>query len=93
MTRRPELAPTPTPRPPGPNRLAGISLGLLLLVALLLFTPLLGYRVPVWVLALLLAARLGVQLLRARSDARLRRPVSWLLDAGLILLLLSTRPA
>ncbi|WP_293909185.1 hypothetical protein [Deinococcus sp.] len=88
MTKPPE----PAPHPPGPNRLAAVSLGLLLLAALLLFAPLLGYRVPVWVLALLLAARLGVQLLRARSDARLRRPVSWLLDAALIALLLTTRP-
>jgi Flp pilus assembly protein TadB len=80
---------TTPPERAGPDRLTGLSLGLLLAVALLLFAPLLGYRVPVWVIALLLAARLGVQLLRARSDARLRRPLSWVIDAALIALLLS----
>ena len=75
---------------PGPDRLAALSLLLLLAVALLLFAPLLGLTVPVWVLAVLLAARLVVQLLRARHDPRLRRPASWLLDAALIVLLLLT---
>ncbi|WP_146202795.1 hypothetical protein [Deinococcus irradiatisoli] len=74
----------------GPDRLAALSLLLLLLVALLLFAPLLGLAVPVWVLAALLAARLVVQVLRARRDSRLRRPAGWVLDAALIVLLLLT---
>lgn len=76
--------------PPSPDRLAALSLLLLLSVALLLFALLLGLGVPVWVLAVLLAGRLGVQVLRARADARLRRPASWVLDAALIVLLLLT---
>ncbi|WP_420595791.1 hypothetical protein [Deinococcus sp.] len=75
---------------PGPNRLAAVSLLLLLAIALLLFAPLLGFGVPVWVLALLLAARLVIQVLRARHDPRLRRPASWVLDAALIVLLMLT---
>jgi len=76
--------------PPALEPLAALSLLLLLVVALLLFAPLLGLAVPVWVLAALLAMRLVVQVLRARRDARLRRPASWLLDAALIVLLLLT---
>ncbi|GAA3999759.1 hypothetical protein GCM10022631_08380 [Deinococcus rubellus] len=76
--------------PPALEPLAALSLLLLLAVALLLFAPLLGLAVPVWVLAVLLALRLVVQVLRARRDTRLRRPASWLLDAALIVLLLLT---
>ncbi|TSA86490.1 hypothetical protein FNU79_07570 [Deinococcus detaillensis] len=76
--------------PPSPDRLTALSLLLLLSAALLLFAPLLGFGVPVWVLAVLLAARLVVQVLRARTDPRLRRPASWVLDVALIVLLLLT---
>lgn len=76
--------------PPVLEPLAALSLLLLLAVALLLFAPLLGLAVPVWVLAALLAMRLVVQVLRARRDVHLRRPASWLLDAALIVLLLLT---
>ncbi len=77
-------------RPPSPDRLTALSLLLLLAVAVLLFAPLLGFGVPVWVLAALLSGRLAVQFLRARRDPRLRRPASWVLDAALIALLLTT---
>lgn len=76
--------------PPSLEPLAALSLLLLLAVALLLFAPLLGLTVPVWVLAALLALRLVVQILRARREPRLRRPASWLLDAALVVLLLLT---
>jgi hypothetical protein len=82
------------PAPPRPDPLTLVSLGLLLVLALLLLSPLLGLPLwggglpPVWLVATLLLARLGVQLLRARADPRLRRPGGWLLDAALIVLLL-----
>lgn len=77
-----------TPNPPDP--LAALSLLLLLAVALLLFAPLLGVGVPVWLLAALLLGRLALQIGRARYDSRLRRPAGWVLDAALIVLLLMT---
>ncbi|MFC4453291.1 hypothetical protein [Deinococcus sonorensis] len=82
-------------RPP-PDRLTLLSLGLLAVLAVLLLLPLLGVaRPPVWLFAALLLVRLGIQVLRARQDPRLRRPASWVLDIALIGLLLwvSQHPA
>ena len=75
--------------PPGRSLLQLVNLLLLLALALLLLAPLLGLsRAPLWVVALLLAARLGLQLWRTRGEAGPRRPAAWLLDALLIALLL-----
>ena len=76
-----------TPRP-GPLQV--VNLLLLLFVALLLFAPLLGLGKPPLVLVLvLLAVRLGLQVVRARREPHLRRPGAWLLDLVLIALLLT----
>ncbi|WP_425147317.1 hypothetical protein [Deinococcus sp.] len=72
-----------------PDAATSLSLVLLLALAALLFLPLLGLaRPPVWMVAALLALRLIVQVWRARTQPRLRRPAGWLLDAALIGLLL-----
>jgi hypothetical protein len=60
-------------------------------VALLLLAPLLGLgRPPVWLLAALLVARLGVQFWRSRRPGRGPPPRAggWVLDIVLIGLLL-----
>ncbi|MFC5848085.1 hypothetical protein [Deinococcus petrolearius] len=78
---------------PGPRRRPDpatmLSLGLLALLALLLLWPLLsgGPAPSPYLVGGLLLARLGLQLWRARSDERLRRPSSWALDLILIGLL------
>ncbi|GHF30916.1 hypothetical protein HNQ07_000658 [Deinococcus metalli] len=78
----------PTPRP---DAWTAVSLGLLAVLAVLLLLPLLGGPLPSpWVVAALLLARLGVQVLRARTDERLRRPASWAFDLILIGLLFYT---
>ena len=76
----------PSPRPDLPTL---ISLLLLGVVALLLLAPLLGLgRPPVWVLAALLLARLGVQFWRSRLPGQAsRRASGWILDLLLIALL------
>lgn len=60
------------------------------MVALLLLAPLLGLgRPPVWLLAALLLARLGVQFWRSKQAGSGRpRAGGWLLDLALIGLLL-----
>ncbi|WP_407571020.1 hypothetical protein [Deinococcus altitudinis] len=73
-----------------PDLATKISLGLLLVFALLLFVTLLGLgHVPVWIMALLLLARLSVQFWSAREhpgQAR-RRASGWVIDLALIGLL------
>lgn len=81
----------PARRTASPDLATRISLGLLLVFALLLFVTLLGLgHVPVWIMALLLLARLGVQFWSARQhpgQAR-RRASGWVIDLALIGLLL-----
>lgn len=78
---------------PAPDTATIISLVLLAAVGILLLAPLLGLgRPPVWVLAALLLARLGVQFWRSRQPAQAgKRPArasAWLMDLVLIGLLL-----
>ena len=87
-----------TPHPPGrPDAWTAASLGLLAVLAVLLFLPLLGGPTPSpWLVAALLLVRIGVQVMRARSNAALRRPASWALDlilVGLLFWVLATPPA
>ena len=72
-----------------PNLPTVVSLLLLGMVALLLLVPLLGLgRPPIWVLAALLLARLGVQFWRSRLPGQAgRRASGWILDFVLIALL------
>ena len=74
---------------PAPETATRISLGLLLVFALLLLTTLLGLgRPPIW-MALLLLARLAVQVWGARQAGQARRRASgWIIDLMLIGLLL-----
>lgn len=68
-----------------------LSLGLLAVLALLLMLPLMGGPLPSpWLVAGLLLVRVGVQVVRARTDERLRRPASWAFDLILIGLLFYT---
>lgn len=72
----------------GPSPLQAANLVILLLLALLLFSTILGlWRAPVWLLGAVFLARLGVQLLRARTESELRRPFAWALDVVLLMLL------
>ncbi|MEF2277937.1 hypothetical protein V3W47_06460 [Deinococcus sp. YIM 134068] len=84
------------PERPRPDALAAVSLVLLALVAVLLLLPLLGGPLPSpYLVVVLLVARLGVQLLRARRNPELRRPASWALDLiliGLLFYAASSRP-
>lgn len=66
-----------------------LSLGLLVVLALLLLWPLVSGGPPPspYLVVGLLVVRLGLQLWRARTDERLRRPGSWALDLILIGLL------
>lgn len=80
-----------TAPPPRPDMWTAVSLGLLAVLAVLLLLPLLGGPTPrPWLVAGLLLVRVGVQVMRARTDERLRRPVSWAFDLLLIGLLFST---
>ncbi|MBZ9712662.1 hypothetical protein [Deinococcus multiflagellatus] len=81
-------APDPTPRP-GPDALTMLSFALLGVLALLLLWPLLtgGAAPSPALVGGLLLLRLGLQVLRARRDERLRRPASWALDLLLIALI------
>ncbi|PYE56448.1 hypothetical protein [Deinococcus yavapaiensis] len=77
---------------PRPSPLQALNLLLLAALAVLLLMPLLGFGLPSLALvASLLAARLVIQVLRARNEPQLRRPGAWILDGALILLLLSQR--
>ncbi|MBZ9752785.1 hypothetical protein K7W42_18250 [Deinococcus sp. HMF7604] len=80
--------PDPAPRP-APDGLTILSFALLALLAALLLWPLLtGGALPSSaVVGGVLLARLGVQVLRARHDERLRRPASWAIDLLLIALI------
>lgn len=72
------------PTPPDPLTL--LSFGLLVVLAGLLLWPLLsggGLPHPYLVGGLLLL-RLGLQVWRARTDERLKRPASWAIDLLLI---------
>lgn len=76
---------TPPDRP-APDALTLLSFALLGVLAALLLWPLLtGGNLPSPLLvAGVLLARLGVQVVRARRDERLRRPASWAIDLLLI---------
>ncbi|GGJ63054.1 hypothetical protein [Deinococcus aquiradiocola] len=79
---------TRPPARPGPDLPTVLSLGLLGLIGVLLILPLLGVaRPPVWMVAALLAARVGVQVWRARRSSQAWRPGSVMLDLVLIALL------
>ena len=84
----------PAPEPPRtpPDRLTLLSFVLLAALALLLLWPLVtGGRAPnPWLVGGLLLLRLGLQVLRAQRDERLKRPVSWAFDLLLIGLILYT---
>lgn len=74
-----------------PDVWTAVSLGLLAVLAVLLLLPLLGGPLPSpWLVAVLLLVRLGVQVMRARTEPRLRRPAAWAFDLILIGLLFST---
>ncbi|WP_034383594.1 hypothetical protein [Deinococcus sp. YIM 77859] len=85
------------PQGPRPDALTAVSLLLLALIAVLLLVPLLGGPLPSPLLiVLLLAARLVLQVLRARRDPNLKRPAAWALDLiliGLLLWVAANRPA
>ncbi|PTA69100.1 hypothetical protein [Deinococcus arcticus] len=80
---------SPEPAPAAPDALTRLSFLLLLVLAALLLWPLLsGGALPSPVLVGgVLLVRLGVQVLRARRDERLRRPVGWALDLLILALL------
>ncbi|WP_309573315.1 hypothetical protein [Deinococcus sp.] len=86
-----------TAPPPRQGAWTAVSLGLLAVLAILLLLPLLGGPTPSpWVVAGLLLVRVGVQVMRARTDERLRRPGSWAFDLlliGLLFYTLSNQPA
>ncbi len=68
-----------------PDPVTIVSLVLLAVLALLLLLPLLGGPLPSpYLIGGLLLLRLGVQVWRARTDERLKRPVSWAFDLLLI---------
>ncbi|THF88183.1 hypothetical protein E7T09_02940 [Deinococcus sp. KSM4-11] len=85
-----------TAPPPRPDAWTILSLVLLAALAVLLFLPLLGAPTPSpWLVAALLLVRVGVQVMRARTDERLRRPTSWAFDLlliGLLFYTLANRP-
>lgn len=79
---------TPEGRPT-PDALTVLSFALLAVLAGMLLAPLLGFgRVPREAVAGVLALRLGVQLVRARRRPELRRPVAWITEALILVLLL-----
>lgn len=79
--------------PPSVSALTALNLLLLLVLALLLFLPLLGVAVPLPLVASVLAVRLALRVYQGLQDPTLRRPAAWLLDAGLlVLLLMQNRP-
>lgn len=87
-----------SPLPPRrPDAWTAASLGLLAVLAVLLFLPLLGGPTPSpWLIAALLLVRIAVQVMRARTDETLRRPASWAFDlilVGLLFWVLANPPA
>lgn len=81
MAGEPAPSHKPTPEP-----LTALSLLLLLALAGLLLWPLLtgGPAPSPYLVGGLLLLRLGVQVLRAQKDERLKRPASWAIDLLLI---------
>ena len=83
----------PRPTPGLPTILSFVLLGVL---AVLLFLPILGGPLPSpYLIGGLLLLRLGVQVWRAQTDERLKRPATWALDIlliGLIFYVASTQP-
>lgn len=79
-----------------PDPLTIFSLVLLAVLAVLLLLPLLGGALPSpYLVGGLLLLRLGVQVWRARTDERLKRPASWAFDLlliGLMFYLASNQP-
>lgn len=75
-----------------PDTLTKVSLLLLLLLAALLLWPLVtgGPSANLYLVVFILLARLVVQVLRARQNEQLKRPVSWAFDLILIGLLFYT---
>ena len=74
-----------------PDTATRVSLGLLVVFALLLLARLLGVgHPPIWIMVLLLLARLGVQIWSARQkDGQVRQRASgWVIDLALIALLI-----
>lgn len=73
-----------------------LSFALLTVLALLLLLPLFGQGLPnPYLVAVLLLARLGLQVWRAQRDPRLKRPASWAFDLlliGLIFYVVSDQP-
>jgi len=78
------------PPRPAPDVATRISLGLLVVFALLLLARLLRLgQPPIWLMVFLLLARLGVQVWSARQrDGQVRQRASgWVIDLALIALL------
>ncbi|WP_291425013.1 hypothetical protein [Deinococcus sp.] len=80
-----------------PDLLTMLSFALLAVLALLLLWPLLagGHAPNPYLVGGLLLLRLGVQILRAQRDEKLKRPASWALDfllIGLIFYTASNQP-
>ncbi len=71
-----------------PSALTTLNLLLLLVIALLLFLPVLGHPVPLLLVAGLLALRLSVRVYQGYKTPALQRPVAWIMDAALLALLL-----
>ncbi|WP_230284893.1 hypothetical protein [Deinococcus sp. 23YEL01] len=97
MTPSPSAPDRPGSGRPAPDALTAASLVLLAVLAGLLLWPLIsgGPAPSAYLIAGLLLVRLGIQLLRARRDERLRRPAGWALDILLIALIFysaSTQP-
>jgi len=78
--------------PRRPSLLQGLNLLLLFALAALLFAPLLGFgRPPITLIIAMLTLRLALQIIRARTEPHLRRPVAWLVDVALLIVLVSLR--
>lgn len=97
MSRPPGPDQTDRPRA-APDSLTILSFVLLGVLAVLLLWPILsgGPAPSPYLVAGLLLARLGLQVLRSRRDGRLRRPSAWALDLiviGLIFWVASQPPA
>ncbi|GAA5501540.1 hypothetical protein Dxin01_01272 [Deinococcus xinjiangensis] len=85
-----------TGKRPTPDAPTIASLVLLVVLAGLLIWPLIGGGVPnPYLVGGLLLLRLGLQVFRARTDERLKRPASWAFDLlliGLIFYIASNQP-
>lgn len=85
-----------TGKRPTPDAPTIASLVLLVVLAGLLLWPLIGGAAPnPYLVGGLLMLRLGLQVFRARTDERLKRPASWAFDLlliGLIFYIASNQP-